>query len=219
VGAGGATAIFCMTLFMTTVLPTWSKRQDNQITDLTNQLSTARRALVESQKEAAARKRQADDVTKLANSLAAELRGERLSPIFVNSPYPRGTGDIRVGDSTKDLYAAFGLKPDDDEDRVFVVLKNSAFESAMFFKDKESSNKSIDYISYSLDSSADRSLPRNILLQQLTSVLGKPDASLGPNKKGEVQYCWKWKGLNISTNLRGMVISDGSSYFTGCEQG
>ncbi len=210
-GAGGATAIFCITLFMTVVVPTWTKSEDNRIVDLERNLSDIRGdrdSKIEAIKKLNETVQKQDSINK---QLSNELLNSELTPMFPDSdPYPKTLRKIRIGDSVAQVLTEFGAAAKDGKKGgwVSVDLRNSPFSSLAYYKD---SNDKIDSILFlTKDLSYENKIDFNeIARNQLIESFGKPDATADEDG-GKVKYCWRRKKLDFSIYPAGLDISNAS---------
>ena len=198
IGAGGATALFCVTLFMSVVLPTWTKREENRIVELEKELQTSR----------AERDKKAEELLRLEGELektktekgriSSEVLEMQLAPLFLNgSPYPRGFDHLKIGDPIDLVQAEFSPEVDDQEFWLSVKPQNSIFRSIAYYKYGEAPRQKIGHILFQFDSlREDGASLQSAIEQQLVASFGQPQ-KVAKKSKDDLQRCWRVGRIDV----------------------
>lgn len=196
--SGGATALFCTTVFMTVVLPTWTKMETNRLDEMEKSLAMTRRdrdQIANRQSKATSDLRQA----------SRELLECRVTPMFPDrSPYPRGFRSIKIGDQLQAVSSLYGASARDEEFWVSVTPTNSIFSSIAYYR-QSGDKTSVAHILFQA-SDIEGSRPADVIKSQLVDAFGLPDKE-AEKRKGHRKYCWRVGELDVEVDDVGLHLS------------
>lgn len=176
-GAATGMLLLCIGVFTQLVLPTQTAKLDVEIIKLKSELESKDRSLIDASEKLRESSKELRSGEKQIRKLRADLLHALNNDLFPPGvPYPNGVDKVRVGMSASKLqefYPASAIRKNPNSDGILnVELKDSPFESVVYFFDETSSEKAISHIYFRLDPF--KNYPEDFLWQKLTNSLGEP---------------------------------------------
>ena len=217
-GTGAATIIFCVTVFMTVVVPTYTKQAENKIDELQRQVAVLskdrdERAEVIKNLTSKAIEKPAESARRTEDvhpESSTQLEDPNLVALFTDGdPYPRPLRKIRIGDSIERVASEFGSGVTAEANWYSVDLTTTPFSGVTYYEDSKKKVDSILFLTRGL-SDQDKKTSNAMIRSQLVEAFGQPDA-IAPDGNNKVRFCWRRKRTDFSIYSAGLSIASANS--------